>query len=45
MKDKLIELIKEWRAESKRQYDIVPSIAYSKCADQFEKLVSEKEEG
>ena len=35
------ELITEWRAESKRQYDIIPSIAYNKCADQLEKLVGE----
>lgn len=41
MKDKLIELIKEWRAESKKHWNIIPSIAYDKCADQLEKLIRE----
>ena len=50
MKDKLIKLIKEWRAESKKNWirlttpDTV-KLTYAKCADQLEKLVSEKEEG
>ena len=45
-KEKQIELIKEWRAESKKNWillgtgDDVNRI-YAKCADQLEKLVGE----
>ena len=46
-RDKQIELIKEWRAESKKNWVplTTPDTAnyiYAKCADQLEKLVSEK---
>ena len=47
MKDKLIELIKEWRAESEKNWirlttpDTV-KLTYAKCADQLENLVAEK---
>ena len=46
-KRKQIELIKEWRAESKKNWVplTTPDTAnyiYAKCADQLEKLVSEK---
>ena len=45
--DKLIELIKEWRAESKKNWillnagpeDVSPT--YAKCADQLEEVLGE----
>jgi hypothetical protein len=50
MKDKLIELIKEWRAESENRWTPHASpnavnrreaVIYTICADQLEKLVGE----
>ena len=46
MKDKQIELIKEWRAESKKNWISLSTATdvnriYNKCADQLEKLVGE----
>ena len=46
MKDKLIELIKEWRAETKKNWVLLGTgddvnRTYNKCADQLEKLVGE----
>ena len=49
-RQKLIELIKEWRAESKKNWVplTTPDTAnyiYDKCADQLEKLVGKVSEG
>ena len=45
-RQKLIELIKEWRAESKKNWIRLTTpdtvrLTYIKCADQLEKLVGE----
>ena len=50
MRDKLIELIKEWRAKSRKNWIslVTPdnvNYIYAKCADQLEKLVGEVSEG
>lgn len=54
MKDKLIELIKKYRSESKKLWtptggyknwtDRATSLTHDKCADDLEKLVRELEE-
>ena len=49
-RQKQIELIKQWRAESEKNWIRLTTpdtikLTYAKCADQLEKLVSEKEEG
>ena len=51
-REKLIKVIKEWRAESEKlwspsegyesDFDHGRGFTYDKCADQLEKLVSEK---
>ena len=46
MMDRQIELIKEWRAESKKNWIRLTTpdtikLTYAKCADQLEKLVGE----